>query len=549
MAATRDSHPLIEVLKAFALGHGNVDDAKAEAVLKHIDTCSACFDTVASLSADSFLGRVQDAHARPAMPPVIPPELLNHPEYEDVVELSRGGMGVVYVARQRLMKRHVALKIISPSLLDEPGATKRFLAEIWAAGTLDHPNIVKAYTAFQAGRLLVFVMEYVAGEDLGRLVKRLGPLPVPNACGYIQQATRGLQHAFEKGLVHRDIKPQNLMVTTRGIQPHIKHVVKILDFGLAKARTSGATRLGATRTGSVLGTPHYIAPEQIKDAARADIRADLYSLGCTLYFLLTGAPPFDGASEINLLDAHRREKPKSVKAIRPEVPGNLAGIIDRMLLKKPADRYQTPKEVGDALSPFFKGGIKPIRLSEAPPTPTPKQAEPRRGETLRPKVAEGTRIGIPTPPGGGSLPPTMVERFWLMIGKAPQGPFDMAVLHGKFRAGEIGSDTPACPVGGQVWTSVGQLLNARTNHPFPPDPTPSGPGSGSGIRKPRTRTPLVIGGAFLCLAIAGAVLAFIFWPSGYKLTDANPAKGSIIRSETRASMVDGTVTFSALDWL
>ena len=306
------------------------------------------------------------------------------------------------------------LKLINPSLLDEPGATEHFVQEIQAAATLDHPNIVKAYSAFEAGRLLVFVMEYVAGEDLGRLVKRLGPLPVPNACGYAQQVARSLQHAFEKGLVHRDIKPQNLMLTARGIKPHIKHVVKILDFGLAKARKPGATRLGKTRIGSLLGTPHYIAPEQIEDAARADIRADMYSLGCTLYFLLTGAPPFDGASEIDLLDAHRRDKPRSVKVVRPEVPGELAAIIDKLLQKKPADRYQTPGEVAEVLAPFFKGGIKAIRLSEDPPTPTPKQAQSRRGEPLRPTVAEGSRRGgVPASDRASAsapIPPTAFEK-------------------------------------------------------------------------------------------------------------------------------------------
>jgi serine/threonine protein kinase len=408
MAATREPHPPIEMLKAFGLGHGNLDDAMAEAVSKHIDTCSDCLNTIASLSGDSFLGRVQNAHARPAMPPVIPPELLNHPEYDDIVELDGGGMGVVYVARQPLMKRQVALKIIKQSLLDEPGATERFEREIQAAAILDHANIVKAHTAFRAGRLLVLVMEYVRGEDLGRLVKRVGPLPVPNACGYAHQVARGLKHAFEKGLVHRDIKPQNLMLSARGIKPHIKHVVKILDFGLAKARKAGATGFSATRTGSVLGTPHYIAPEQIEDAARADIRADLYSLGCTLYFLLTGAPPFDGLSEIKLLDAHRHDKPRSVAAVRPEVPGELAAIIDKLLLKKPADRYQTPSEVAEVLSPFFKDGIKAIRLSDA--QPTPKQAQPGRDEALRTAVAGGTRMGILVRDQASPTPPPALEK-------------------------------------------------------------------------------------------------------------------------------------------
>jgi serine/threonine protein kinase len=217
--------------------------------------------------------------------------LLDHSEYEGVRELDRGGMGVVYLARHRLMKRQVVLKLINRSLLNEPGATERFLREIQSAANLDHPNIVKAYSAFQAGELLVFAMEYAEGEDLARVVKKQGPLPIANACAYAHQVALGLQHAFENGLVHRDIKPQNLILTLKGMPTDQRQVIKILDFGLAKATCEkGKTQHGLTRTGRTLGTPHYIAPEQIQDAAKADIRADLYSLGCTLYFLLTGRP-------------------------------------------------------------------------------------------------------------------------------------------------------------------------------------------------------------------------------------------------------------------
>src|SRR5205085_12473387 len=144
------------------------------------------------------------------------------------------------------------------------------------------------YSALQAGELLVLAMEYVQGEDLAHFVRAHGRLPVANACYYVQQVALGLQHAFEKGMVHRDIKPQNLILAREGK----KHVVKILDFGLAKASREGeeADR-GLTGTGWMMGTPDYIAPEQALDAARADIRADIYSLGCTLYYLLSGNPP------------------------------------------------------------------------------------------------------------------------------------------------------------------------------------------------------------------------------------------------------------------
>jgi serine/threonine protein kinase len=229
---------------------------------------------------------MSDGTPTPAPPaPSVPPELRDHEQYEVLRELGRGGMGVVYLARNRLMNRPEVLKVVNPQLLHEPGAAERFLREIQSAARLGHPNIVTAYAALQVGALLVLAMEYVEGEDLARLVRAGGPLPVANACAYACQAALGLQHAFERGLVHRDIKPHNLILARHGKQ----QLIKILDFGLAKAtREKGATGHGLTRSGVILGTPEYMAPEQTLDAARADIRADLYSLGCTLYFLLTG---------------------------------------------------------------------------------------------------------------------------------------------------------------------------------------------------------------------------------------------------------------------
>ena len=166
----------------------------------------------------------------------------------------------------------------------------RFLREIRSAAKLHHPNIVTAYSAIRLGESLVLAMEYVEGLDLAKLVKASGPLPVAHACYFIYQAALGLQHAHEHGMVHRDIKPANLMLAREGK----KAIVKVLDFGLAKVTSEGQVDGGLTHEGQMLGTPDYIAPEQIRDAQSADIRADIYSLGCTLYYLLTGGPPFRG---------------------------------------------------------------------------------------------------------------------------------------------------------------------------------------------------------------------------------------------------------------
>jgi serine/threonine protein kinase len=284
----------------------------------------------------------------------LPRELANNPQYEVLRELGRGGMGVVYLAKNKLMDRLEVLKVVNKALLDSPGAVERFLREIRSAAKLNHANVVAAYSAVQSGDLLAFAMEYVEGEDLAKLVQTQGPLPVINACYYVQQAALGLQHAFEKQMVHRDIKPQNLILAREGK----KHIVKVLDFGLAKVTRAKSENTGLTNSGAMLGTPDYIAPEQTLDAATADIRADIYSLGCTLYYLLTGAPPFRGRSLYAVLQAHQTLEAEPLNVVRPEVPEELAAVVRTMMAKDPAKRYQTPVEVARALAAFVKPGAK-----------------------------------------------------------------------------------------------------------------------------------------------------------------------------------------------
>jgi formylglycine-generating enzyme required for sulfatase activity/tRNA A-37 threonylcarbamoyl transferase component Bud32 len=308
-------------------------------------------------------------------------------------------MGVVYLAKNRLMDRLEVLKVVNKALLGRPGLAERFLREIRSGAQLRHPNVVTAYSALQVGELLVFAMEYVEGENLSRLVKSSGPLPVGGACSYAQQAALGLQHAFERGMVHRDIKPSNLILARDGKS----HLVKILDFGLAKARhwPEGAehdlgeatreqegTGHGLTRTGQILGTPGYMAPEQSEDAARADSRADIYSLGCTLYFLLTGRPPFQGKSLSGLLQTQAAAEATPVSDVRQEVPAELAAVVAKMLAKDPAQRYQTPAEVAQALAPFVEE-LKPLPLG-SPSDGTVKEKRPATEPRPTPG-ARGTR--------------------------------------------------------------------------------------------------------------------------------------------------------------
>ncbi|HEY7327633.1 MAG TPA: protein kinase [Gemmataceae bacterium] len=260
--------------------------------------------------------------------------------------LGEGGMGQVFKARHRKLGRIVALKLIRKERLDHPDAVRRFRREIEAASKLSHPNIVLALDADEVNDTQFFAMEYVEGIDLAKHVKQQGPLPVDVASDYIRQAALGLQHAHERGMVHRDIKPHNLLLTAQ------TGTIKVLDMGLARLSSDshGGTSSGSlTQEGAVMGTPDYIAPEQALDSHSADIRADLYSLGCTFYFLLTGQVPFPGGTVMEKLFRHQTQPPRSLLALRPEVPAPVVGVVNRLMAKRASERFQTPAELVAAL--------------------------------------------------------------------------------------------------------------------------------------------------------------------------------------------------------
>jgi serine/threonine-protein kinase len=267
--------------------------------------------------------------------------------------LGEGGMGEVFKAKD-CQGQVVAVKVMRKERLNNPISVKRFRREARAAAKLSHPHVVQAQKSEEIGEAHVFVMEYVEGTDLSKLVKSTGPLPVPTACEYIRQAALGLQHAYEQGMVHRDIKPHNLLL----IKPRTQGpgTVKILDFGLARlihADESESTSL-VTQEGAVLGTPDYIAPEQTLGSHDVDIRADLYSLGCTFYYLLTAQVPFPGGNLGSKLLRHQTQEPQPVEQLRPEVPARIAAAIRKLMAKKPGDRVQTPAELVALLSPSHK---------------------------------------------------------------------------------------------------------------------------------------------------------------------------------------------------
>lgn len=278
-------------------------------------------------------------------------------EYRVLDKIGEGGMGVVLKAEHQMMGRLVAVKVLSGAAMQSPNIVRRFYREVKAAARLHHPNIVPAYDAGQYQGSHYLVMEYVEGQNLGQCVRERGPLPMCEAVNYTIQAARGLQYAHDQGIVHRDIKPSNLLVDREG-------VVKILDMGLARIIDANESPQAEslTRTGLVMGTCDYMAPEQAADSHRADHRADIYSLGCTMFRLLTGTVPYPAENLMAVLLAHRESRIPSLREMRPELPPRLDRVFRRMVAKRPADRYASMTEVIVALqdvlhSPATRGPL------------------------------------------------------------------------------------------------------------------------------------------------------------------------------------------------
>src|SRR6266436_6852349 len=246
-------------------------------------------------------------------------------KYKVLERLGSGGMGSVYLCEHKLMRRRVAVKVLPTTKAEDASALERFYREARAVAALDHPNIVRAYDIDQDDNLHFLVMEHVDGSSLQEIVKRSGPMDVLRAAHYIRQAALGLQHAHETaGLVHRDVKPGNILVDRNGI-------VKVLDMGLARFFHDEEDVLTKKYDESVLGTADYLAPEQALDSHGVDIRADIYSLGATFYFILTGSTPFSEGTVAQKLIWHQTRQPKSVQVIRPDVPAEISAIVEKMM--------------------------------------------------------------------------------------------------------------------------------------------------------------------------------------------------------------------------
>jgi len=334
--------------------------------------------------------------------------------------LGEGAMGQVFKAWNTRLGRVVAVKMIHKNHVANKRATERFQREVAVAGELIHPNIVLVRYADELDGKSYLVMDFIEGEELSKRVKRNGPLSITDAVEFTRQAALGLQHALEHRVVHRDIKPGNLMLVTGSLvssgvvsgaaqaqvqespltthhspltthspptthhSPPTTHLIKILDFGLARFESETYQSSRLTYAGNVLGTVDYIAPEQAKDAHAADIRADIYSLGCTLFYLLAGAAPFPGNTVAEKITARTKGDPPSVRQQRPEVPTKLDAVLQRMMARDPDARYQTPLEVAQALAPFAQ--------------PTCDEATDAAAQTAR-QMAQAIPVTAPLPAG------------------------------------------------------------------------------------------------------------------------------------------------------
>jgi serine/threonine protein kinase len=283
--------------------------------------------------------------------------------YEIVAHLATGGMGEVYRARDIELERDVALKLLPESQTDNSAALERFRREARAAARLSHKNIVTLYDWGQDGGTWYLALEFIDGVDLHSRIVHKGRLRVDEALVITLQAARALDHASRHGVIHRDIKPSNFLLVRDGQ----KMRVKLTDFGLARTNQEGQYRI--TRDGSTVGTIDYMAPEQARDSTQSDVRSDIYSLGCTLYHMLSGQPPFPDGGLGERLYKHMQLEPTDVRELNPEVPEALWLVLQRMLAKKPEDRYQTAADLIDAVRQLRVDDPK-LALSQPPPTET-----------------------------------------------------------------------------------------------------------------------------------------------------------------------------------
>lgn len=347
-------------------------------------------------------------------------------QYRILDRLGHGAMGTVFKAVHTGMGRIVALKVLKLSNIRDKQQLLQFEREIRVLAQMQHPNIVMAYDANRGRGVHFLVMEYVPGKTLQQLVEEKGPLPTGLAANLLSQAASALDYAHERGLVHRDIKPSNLLITRNRVgkssatsstaRKGSDYVLKILDFGLAHLREGRISRLvesaiRQSRAGQIYGTADFMSPEQGRDFHQVDIRSDLYSLGCTFYYALTGQVPFPGDTAMEKLVKHLTEEPRPLRELRPEVPESLAQIVHRLMAKAPEDRFQTPAELLVALEPIGMPG--PVSYSSIDTLTGPSRATPSDPELGSGWLLVAPQSELPPPTAGSAIecPGTVSKTF------------------------------------------------------------------------------------------------------------------------------------------
>jgi serine/threonine-protein kinase len=315
--------------------------------------------------------------------------------------LGAGGMSSVYLAEHATLHSKFAIKVLPVKRADQSSYLARFEREAQQSARLNHPNIIRTFDLDTSGTIHFIAMEYIEGVDLHAKVKRDGPLDVREAAEFIRQAAIGLHHAHDEGLVHRDVKPANLMLDTRG-------TVKVLDLGLALAGGDEDESLTREHDEKVLGTADYLAPEQATDSHKADRRSDVYALGCTLYYLLVGRAPFAQGSLAERIQSHLRKSPPNLLDQRADVPTAIVELYFRMLEKHPDARPQTAQDVADALANWLaaSGGKTPVARGELP-----RRTLPRRSAAPGSGPASGAAAVMRSGPGSGSSSDVPIGRM------------------------------------------------------------------------------------------------------------------------------------------
>ena len=356
-------------------------------------------------------------------------------KYKLLERVGVGGMGQVFLCEHMYMKKRVAVKVLPPAKADQPAALGRFYREARAAGGMQHPNIVRTHDIDQDGNLHFIVMDYVDGSNLLDVVKKYGPMDIGRAADYIRQTAAGLDYSFRNGIIHRDVKPGNVLIDRRG-------TARILDMGLARFFTDHSDQLTIKYDDKiVLGTADYVAPEQVANSHSVDIRADIYGLGATFYFLLAGHPPFPSGTVSQKLLWHRTKEPTPIQQIRPEVPDGLAAVVSRMLAKDPKARYQTPAQVVAELESWVPAHVA-LPAADEMPQLSPAALEGAEEEQLTaPELVAAAPVNATTAGSSGPVAPAARASAGPFSSPAPAPVFAAAVAPAPFGP-QVTADSP-----------------------------------------------------------------------------------------------------------